>query len=326
MKKKILIFLLIGISCLVLISFIPTTAEAALCENDDSEICYCRFTDVCIFPGYEKSSTKTCSDGICCCKPRCKSIDNCHCVGFSIPPPDPMCRAGFEASPEKACPGGVLDTCCCPSGDNDNNNDNEATTLCENDDSEICRCWSSEMGCIGNYKESGTKTCEGANNSCCCIPRCKSIDGCYCVEFSMSPPDPMCQAGFEPTLVKGCTGFLDICCCPSGDNDKDNDNDNDKDNDKGNDNNDGRIIEILNILNATSFDIIINDLVNFIFYLAIAIAPLMLIIAGFLFTTAAGDVQKVAQAKKIITWTIIGFSIVLFSKGIVALITGVIGG
>ncbi len=66
---------------------------------------------------------------------------------------------------------------------------------------------------------------------------------------------------------------------------------------------------------------IIDSLTNFIFYLAIIVAPLIIIVAGFLFTTAAGDAEKIAQAKKIITWTIIGFSIVLFSKGIVALIS-----
>lgn len=85
-------------------------------------------------------------------------------------------------------------------------------------------------------------------------------------------------------------------------------------------------IPIPNPLTCDSFEECINKIVDFIFYLAVVLVPLMIIIAGFLFVTAAGNTEKIAQAKKIITWALIGFLIVLISKGIVALITNILGG
>jgi magnesium-transporting ATPase (P-type) len=93
----------------------------------------------------------------------------------------------------------------------------------------------------------------------------------------------------------------------------------------GGDTSGGIGISIDNPLNATSFEALINGIINFIFVVALAITPLMIVIAGFYFITAAGNPQKIDTAKKIILYTAIGLAIVLLAKGLIALIQSVIG-
>jgi len=85
------------------------------------------------------------------------------------------------------------------------------------------------------------------------------------------------------------------------------------------------IIKIENPLKYETFDKIIDALINFIFTLALYIAPVMIIIAGLLFVTSAGSPGQIDTAKKIILYTLIGFVIILISRGLIALFTQVLG-
>lgn len=82
---------------------------------------------------------------------------------------------------------------------------------------------------------------------------------------------------------------------------------------------DGYIVRIENPLKANTFWEFIDNIINFIFYLAIAIAPIMFIIAGFWFIGAAGDPEKIKTAKQMILWTLVGLVIVFSAKGLIAL-------
>ena len=77
---------------------------------------------------------------------------------------------------------------------------------------------------------------------------------------------------------------------------------------------------IPNPIEAVSFEAVINNIIDFIFKIAVVLVPLMIIIGGVMFLTAAGNLEKVNQAKRILIWTIIGFLIVLLSKGILAML------
>jgi len=81
----------------------------------------------------------------------------------------------------------------------------------------------------------------------------------------------------------------------------------------------GDIIEIENPLQADTFEELIMAIVDILFTLALVIAPLMIIIAGFYFVTAAGNPDQINTAKKIILWALIGLLIVLCAKGIIGL-------
>ncbi|XOB41287.1 MAG: hypothetical protein ACKKMW_00870 [Candidatus Nealsonbacteria bacterium] len=76
---------------------------------------------------------------------------------------------------------------------------------------------------------------------------------------------------------------------------------------------------------GTQFEDIIDNLIDFIFNIAIVLAPLMVVIAGFLFVTAGGNLEQTQRARNIILWTIIGFLIILFAKGIMAVIENLLG-
>lgn len=78
-------------------------------------------------------------------------------------------------------------------------------------------------------------------------------------------------------------------------------------------------VEIDNPLKSDTFQEFIYKLIDFIFWLAIAIAPIMIIVAGFYFVTALGDPEKINTAKKIVIWTLIGLLIIFCAKGLIKL-------
>lgn len=84
-------------------------------------------------------------------------------------------------------------------------------------------------------------------------------------------------------------------------------------------------ITIENPLKAKTFEELISNIINFIFYLAIALVPLMVIIGAFYILTAGGEEKKVTTGKNIIFYAIIGFAIILLAKGLVAVIKDILG-
>ena len=55
------------------------------------------------------------------------------------------------------------------------------------------------------------------------------------------------------------------------------------------------------------------------------VAPLMLIIAGFIFVTSGGSPDRVKTAKNLIIYTLIGVAILLFAKGLILVIKSILG-
>lgn len=77
---------------------------------------------------------------------------------------------------------------------------------------------------------------------------------------------------------------------------------------------------IQNPLCAKDFPSLINAIIDFLWTFALAVVPIVIIIAGYFFVTSAGDPAKVSQAKKMVLYALIGLLIIGCSKGIVALI------
>lgn len=70
----------------------------------------------------------------------------------------------------------------------------------------------------------------------------------------------------------------------------------------------------------------IDAVLNFLILIAFAIAPILIIYSAFLMIFAAGDAVKINKAKSIITWTLVALAIILFSKGLPAVIKEVMSG
>ena len=79
-------------------------------------------------------------------------------------------------------------------------------------------------------------------------------------------------------------------------------------------------INVPNPIGATSTIEIINRITNYLMWIAIVSAPMMIIVAAFTFLTSGGNERKVATAKKMLMWAIIGIALVVVSKGVVSLI------
>ena len=83
-------------------------------------------------------------------------------------------------------------------------------------------------------------------------------------------------------------------------------------------------VTIENPLKAKTFGGLINNLISFIFWIALALFPLMIVIAGIYFVTAAGNPEQIEKAKSIILYTLIGFIVILVAKGFIELLKQVL--
>lgn len=85
-------------------------------------------------------------------------------------------------------------------------------------------------------------------------------------------------------------------------------------------------ITIPNPLEWDTVEEVIQGIIDFIFWLAVVIVPLMIIIGAAFFITSAGNPNKIRTAKNIMLYTAIGFTIVLLAKGVASVVKQIIGG
>lgn len=82
---------------------------------------------------------------------------------------------------------------------------------------------------------------------------------------------------------------------------------------------------IENPLKYDNFQDILGAVANFLWKIGLALAPVMLIIAGFMFVTSGGSPERVAGAKKMMLYTLIGLAIILLASGLIAVLKSIIG-
>ncbi|MGB9598866.1 MAG: pilin [Minisyncoccales bacterium] len=68
----------------------------------------------------------------------------------------------------------------------------------------------------------------------------------------------------------------------------------------------------------------INEINNWIFYLALATAPLLFIVGAFYIFTSAGETGRIKKGKQIIIWTIIGLGVILFAKASISIMMSIL--
>jgi len=82
---------------------------------------------------------------------------------------------------------------------------------------------------------------------------------------------------------------------------------------------------IINPLDSCTVGDVIDAIANFLFYLAIAIVPLLIVYAAFRLLTSAGDPTKVKNAKDTILYAVIGFIVVLSAKILIGVVKTILG-
>lgn len=81
-------------------------------------------------------------------------------------------------------------------------------------------------------------------------------------------------------------------------------------------------VTIENPLRANTFEELVDSIITFIFNIALVVAPIMIIMAGFIFVTSGGNPRGVQQAKDILIYTVVGFFVIMISRGFITMIRG----
>jgi hypothetical protein len=68
----------------------------------------------------------------------------------------------------------------------------------------------------------------------------------------------------------------------------------------------------------------INTIANWIFAILIAVAVIMLLLAGFKWMTSGGNEDDVAMARKMLIWALVGVAIALMSKALVGMVGNIV--
>jgi hypothetical protein len=84
-------------------------------------------------------------------------------------------------------------------------------------------------------------------------------------------------------------------------------------------------VTIPNPLGATSFSALIDNIVTYLIEIASIILPIVIIYAAYLLMTAGGEMDKVIMGRKTITWAIVGYILILISKGITMIVANILG-
>lgn len=84
-------------------------------------------------------------------------------------------------------------------------------------------------------------------------------------------------------------------------------------------------VQFDNPLKVGTFEQLLDAVINFIFWVGIVLAPLMLIVGGFMYITSAGSPTGVTRAKNTIIWTLVGLTFLIAAKGLVNVIKSVLG-
>ena len=84
-------------------------------------------------------------------------------------------------------------------------------------------------------------------------------------------------------------------------------------------------IELPNPLGVNSITGLLDRLIGGLFIIATPIAIIMIIIGAFQILTAAGDPEKVKKGKKTITYTVIGYAVIIVAKSVTVLIASILG-
>lgn len=83
--------------------------------------------------------------------------------------------------------------------------------------------------------------------------------------------------------------------------------------------------QLCNPLCYDSFGDLILAIANFIFTIALALAPLLIVVGGIYIIAAQGDPAKIQNGKNIILYTLIGLLVIFLSRGLITLLRTAIG-
>ncbi len=88
---------------------------------------------------------------------------------------------------------------------------------------------------------------------------------------------------------------------------------------------DANKVTIPNPLKVNTISELISRIANYIFWIATAIFPLVIVYGAFQLLTTGGDTEKAIMGRKTITYAIIGYALILIANGIPKIIAEILG-
>ncbi len=85
-------------------------------------------------------------------------------------------------------------------------------------------------------------------------------------------------------------------------------------------------INLTTPISCTNFSCVFERIMNTLFWIAVPLTGIMVIIGAFQILTAAGNPEKFKSGKKTLLYAVIGFAVVLISGGVVPIIMSIFGG
>jgi len=85
-----------------------------------------------------------------------------------------------------------------------------------------------------------------------------------------------------------------------------------------------RVVGLESPIGAESFGELISNIIDFLFTFATILAPIILVISGIMFMTGGGNPGRIAMARRILLYSLVGFSIIIASKGLANLIESIL--
>ena len=79
-------------------------------------------------------------------------------------------------------------------------------------------------------------------------------------------------------------------------------------------------VTIHNPVKWHTFAHLIRGFINFLWWIALALFPLMIVVAGFYFVTSAGNPAQIEKAKGIALYSIIGLLLIILASALVTFI------
>ena len=79
-------------------------------------------------------------------------------------------------------------------------------------------------------------------------------------------------------------------------------------------------VKLENPLKCDDLGCIVNSIITALYYIAIAVVPLMIVVGAFQILTAAGNPERVTAGRNTITYAVIGFAVILLSRGFIYII------
>ncbi len=79
-------------------------------------------------------------------------------------------------------------------------------------------------------------------------------------------------------------------------------------------------VTISSVITNTDVGQLIDNVKNLMLFIAVPLSTIMMLWAGILFVTSEGDPQKIARAKSIITYVVIGIVVAVIASGLSSII------